>query len=114
MGIGDIERRIIRSDPQLRLAISFQFGALVFCPPFLAYAVYKVAVSLFGMSSAAALVLAGSVAFGLFIIDRLYLAELRGDASATARRAGRRVAAEADPAERQSIAAEFPVAIHMG
>lgn len=87
MAINEVERPIIRRDPKLRLEIGFQFVALVFCPPFLGSAVYKVAVSLFGMNAAAALLLAGSVAFGLFTIDRFYLVELRGDASATARRA---------------------------
>jgi hypothetical protein len=87
MAINAVERQIIRTDPKLRLEIGFQFVALVFCPPFLAFAVYKVAIGLFAMSSAAALLLAVSVAFGLFTIDRFFLVELRGDASASARRA---------------------------
>jgi len=87
MAINEVERQIIRTDPKLRLEIGFQFVALVFCPPFLAVAVYKVAIGLFAMSSAAALLLAVSVAFGLFTMDRFFLVELRGDASASARRA---------------------------
>jgi hypothetical protein len=87
MAIDAVERQTLRKDPKLRQEIGFQFIALVFCPPFLGYAIYKVAVSLFGMGMVSAFLLAGSVAFGLFTIDRYYLIQARGNASPTARRA---------------------------
>lgn len=87
MAIDAVERQTLRKDPKVRQEIGFHFIALVFCPPFLGYAIYKVAVSLFGLGMVSASLLAGSVAFGLFAIDRYYLVQARGNTSPTVRRA---------------------------
>jgi len=87
MGIGEVERRVIGTEPRLRGEIMFQYVALLFCPPVLGYAIFKVAVSLLGMSQSAGLGLAAVVAYGLFLLDRHYLVQARGDSSVAARRA---------------------------
>ncbi|MGH8598324.1 MAG: DUF4407 domain-containing protein [Gammaproteobacteria bacterium] len=87
MAIGTVERAIIAIEPKVREEIRFQFVALCLCPPAFGYSIHRVAISLLGLSTFAALGLAVVAAYGLFTLDRHYLIQARGDSSESVRKA---------------------------
>jgi hypothetical protein len=70
----------------LRREIRFQAVALLLGPTALAYAIYKVAISLLGYTPFSAAALAAVAGFCLFAIDQHYLIQARGNASDDVRR----------------------------
>jgi hypothetical protein len=81
MAISRVERGFIASNPKLRREIRFQAMALLLGPASLAYAVYRVAISLLGYTQFSAAALGALAAVSLFAIDQHYLIQARGNAS---------------------------------
>jgi len=91
MAIGEVERELLATDPQIRREIWFQAAALILCPLSFGYAIFNVATTLLDHSAPSALVLAVVAAFSMFTIDNHYLIQSRGVTSEDVRKAIRKV-----------------------